>query len=209
MPPIVDTRTALDRLLSNMHKLDAPLMDRFGLAYPTVEHAYQAAKTLNPKERETILKLLGSSDQWYGLPAKAAGRRVTLDPSWDKRKVEVMRQLLGKKFEQLRFAEALRSTGTTPIVEVDPMGRDLFWAQSPTGQGRNELGKMLEAIRTLLFGGKVAVQSQPKPTNTSEEAMREALRQLARAKLGGRAPEVLTGEEARQRATQGRMKPYS
>lgn len=150
MPPeVVDTRTALNRLLSNMHKLDKPITDRFGLPYLSVEHAYQAAKTLNPEERKLIANLVGKSEQWYGFPAKEAGQRVKLDPKWDERKLKVMKHLLEQKFKQTRFLEALRSTGTSPIAEIDPRGRDLYWARTPTGQGRNELGQLLELIRAI------------------------------------------------------------
>jgi len=173
-PGRVDTRTDLGRLLSNMHKLDAPVMDRFKIPYLSVEQAYQAAKTLNPEQRKIIAALVGPSEQWYGLPAKAAGRKVTLEPGWEERKLKVMKHLLGEKFKQARFAEALLSTGTRPIAEVDPRGSDMFWGVDPSGQGQNQLGRLLSEIRALIGGKSAPVQSL-----VTGEAARAKLQQQA------------------------------
>lgn len=91
---------------------------------------------------------------------------------------------------------------TTPREDLTK-ALQLYVRRRGEDEGATALSKMLEHIDKMRQTGSVAVQGQ------SEEAMREALRQLARAKLGGRAPQVLTAEEARKRATQGRMKPYS
>lgn len=143
----VDTRTALDRLLSNMHLLDEPIQDRFGIPYRSVEAAFQAAKTLDPETRKKIASLAGSSPQWHGLPAKGAGRQVKLDPNWNERRVKVMEYLLRQKFKQPKFADALKSTGGAPIIELDPKGNDTFWAASSPLSGLNILGRILEEIR--------------------------------------------------------------
>lgn len=144
----VDTRTALNRLLSNMHKLDAPIHDRFKIPYLSVEHAYQAAKTLDPAVRKRIAELIGENPQYFGLPAKSAGRKVAMDPEFPTRKVKVMDYLLREKFKQPRFLEALKSTGGAPIVEIDPRGYDKFWAMTESGEGQNQLGRLLELIRS-------------------------------------------------------------
>ena len=148
----VNTRTALDRMLSNMHLLDEPIQDRFGIPYRSVEAAFQAAKTLDPEARKKIAALAGGSPQWHGLPAKGAGRQVKLDPNWNERRVKVMEYLLKEKFKQPKFADALKSTGGAPIVEVDPKGNDKFWAASSPLSGLNMLGRILEEIRLGLHG---------------------------------------------------------
>lgn len=147
MPARIDTRTALNRLLSNMHLLDTPLVDRHGIPYRTVEHAYQAAKTNDLAQRRALAALIGNNPQWAGLPAKSAGRRVTMEPDFNERRLAIMEYLLRKKFEQPRFRDALLSTGDAPIVEIDPRGYDRFWAQTPTGEGLNHLGRLIQIIR--------------------------------------------------------------
>lgn len=148
MPVRIDTRTALNRLLSNMHLLDAPIMDKHGIPYKTVEHAYQAAKTGNLDQRRALAALLNADPQWAGLPAKSAGRRVTMEPGFNDKRLSIMEYLLRKKFEQPRFRDALLSTGDTPIVEIDPKGYDKFWGMTQTGEGMNHLGRLIQLIRS-------------------------------------------------------------
>jgi ribA/ribD-fused uncharacterized protein len=150
MPARIDTRTALNRLLSNMHLLDAPIVDRHGIPYRTVEHAYQAAKTSNLEQRRALAALLNSDPQWAGLPAKSAGRRVTMDPGFNDKRLAIMEYLLRKKFSQPRFRDALLSTAPHDIVEIDPRGYDKFWGMTPTGQGLNHLGRIIQLIRSDL-----------------------------------------------------------
>ena len=69
-----------------------------GVEHPTVEHAYQAAKTLDPSEREH-----GRSAPTPAL-AKERGWQVTVRPGWNDRKVAVMRDLLAQKFSDLPCA---------------------------------------------------------------------------------------------------------
>ena len=52
-----------------------------GITYPTVEHAFQAAKTLNPIERQAIADLPTPG------AAKRAGRQVTLRKDWEDVKI--------------------------------------------------------------------------------------------------------------------------
>ena len=148
--PRIDTRTALERKLSNMHLLDVPILDKHGIQYPTVEHAYQAAKTSDLAQRRALAALLNADPQWAGLPAKSAGRRVTMDPGFNDKRLAIMEYLLRKKFEQPRFREALMSTAPHDIVEIDPRGNDKFWGMTPTGQGLNHLGRLIQLIRSDL-----------------------------------------------------------
>src|SRR5437868_5423141 len=63
-----------------------------GAIYPTVEHAFQAAKTLDPEAREPIRQTTNPGQ------AKRLGRKVLLRSDWEQVKVEIMRGLLRKKF---------------------------------------------------------------------------------------------------------------
>lgn len=120
-----------------------------GIEYATVEHAYQAAKTLSVDERRAIASLATPA------LAKRAGRTVTMRPDWDRVKVGVMKELLALKFQDADLRSRLMSTGDRLIVEGNRWG-DRFWGQSPVGTGRNELGKLLMSLRSEL-------RNEPRP----------------------------------------------
>ena len=63
-----------------------------GRRYPTAEHAYQAAKALEPDDAERI-RLLPTP---WG--AMVLGNRVTLKPGWDDMKLGIMERILRAKF---------------------------------------------------------------------------------------------------------------
>lgn len=114
-----------------------------GIKYPTVEHAYQAAKTFDFAERWRISQLPTPGQ------AKRAGRRVVLRVDWMQVKRTVMRELLVQKFvlnSELR--QKLKDTGTATLIEGNTWG-DTFWGVC-NGEGRNELGIILMQVRGLL-----------------------------------------------------------
>lgn len=113
-----------------------------GQQYQSVEHAFQAAKTTNLKEREFI-----RSQPTPG-KAKQAGRSVTLRSDWEKIKIDVMRNLLIEKFNQYPLKQLLLSTGDEELVEGNNWG-DVFWGVC-NGAGENHLGKLLMKIRNIL-----------------------------------------------------------
>ena len=118
------------------------VLDR--ITYPTVEHAFQAAKADNRLERERIAALPTPG------AAKRAGRKVALRPDWDRIKVEVMEDLVRRKFADPELAERLLATGAAELVEGNTWN-DRFWGVC-RGQGRNELGKILMRVRAELRG---------------------------------------------------------
>lgn len=117
------------------------------VVYPTVEHAYQAAKTLDARERDRI----GAESTPAG--AKALGRSVTLRPDWHRIKLDVMRYLIDQKFELRSPYGTLKllRTGTAPLIEVNTWG-DRFWGECPQGVGANQLGRLLMERRDVLRG---------------------------------------------------------
>lgn len=112
------------------------------VVYPTVEHAYQAAKTDDWVEREAIRSCQTPGD------AKRFAKHLPLPPDWEFRKVYVMRGLLEQKFQHPELAEKLLATGDAEIIEVNHWG-DTFWGQC-NGEGENHLGRMLMDIRNTL-----------------------------------------------------------
>lgn len=111
--------------------------------YPSVEHAYQAAKC----EDISDCKLFQSGSAGY---AKQLGRTVKIIPCWNKVKLDVMRGLLDQKFRQARYGQMLLNTNERHISEGNRWG-DVFWGiDLHTGQGLNHLGIMLMDIRREL-----------------------------------------------------------
>jgi len=124
-----------------------------GIEYPTVEHAFQAAKTAEPAVRRAIAVLPSPAK------AKRAGgaRGIIKDfdqAAWDRRKVAVMHTLVRLKFQQNQeLACRLLATEGQRLQEGN-LANDMFWGVClKTGQGRNELGKILEAVRDELRPG--------------------------------------------------------
>lgn len=115
-----------------------------GAFYPTVEHAYQAAKTKDNTEREAI--------RCCPTPgaAKRLGRAATLRSNWDQIKLHVMTVLVWRKFSHHpELAQMLLDTGDLPLVEGNHWG-DTFWGQCPFGTGENHLGRILVDTRWQL-----------------------------------------------------------
>lgn len=113
-----------------------------GQTYGTVEAAYQAAKTLNLQERELIRQAATPGR------AKRLGRKVSLRPDWEDVKVNIMLELLRKKFSHPDLRQKLVGTGDAQLTEGNNHG-DRFWGQVD-GVGRNQLGLLLMQVRTEL-----------------------------------------------------------
>jgi ribA/ribD-fused uncharacterized protein len=118
--------------------------------YPTVEAAYQAAKTTDPAVRARI-RAAATPGQ-----AKRLGRGLALRPGWEEMKLDVMRTLVREKFARHpALAERLLATGDVELVERN-YWRDTFWGVCG-GRGENHLGRILMDLRAeLRAAGEVA-----------------------------------------------------
>lgn len=126
------------RFLSNFWPVEV-ILD--GKEYPSVEHAYQAAKTLDPKERERIRKLPSPG------MAKRAGRRVTMWSAWNDFKLSVMKDLVRQKFKDSVLRRQLLDTGQEYLQEGNRWG-DKFWGVDlRSGEGQNHMGRILMKVR--------------------------------------------------------------
>ena len=126
------------RFLSNFYP--APV-SAFGIAFPTVEHAYQASKTEN---REQQLAILACSTPGK---AKRAGRYVDRVPDFEARKPDVMLGLLRQKFDNHPdLREKLLATGDEELIEGNDWD-DTYWGVCD-GEGENHLGRLLMQVRT-------------------------------------------------------------
>ena len=110
-----------------------------GMQYPTVENAFQAAKTA----KRDFFKTCTPGQ------AKRRGRTVPLRADWEDIKLEVMHGLLVQKFwVKTPLAKKLLETGTQELVEGNTWG-DTFWGICE-GKGKNNLGKLLMKVRSSL-----------------------------------------------------------
>ena len=110
-----------------------------GKTYPTVEHAYQAAKTSNENDREKI-RLASTPGK-----AKKLGQIVSLSSEWETTKLAVMEALLRKKFSITELQKALIETYPCKLIEGNTWN-DTFWGMCH-GVGKNHLGLLLMKIR--------------------------------------------------------------
>lgn len=109
-----------------------------GLDYASVEHAYAAAKTLDPKKRVLISMAANAAE------AKRMGRKLHRD-DWDDVRESHMMEFLIQKFTTPKFMKLLLDTGDAYIEETNHWG-DTFWGVC-NGVGENRLGKMIMQIR--------------------------------------------------------------
>lgn len=115
------------------------------IIFPTVEHYFQAAKTLNMTDYEAIAAA-GSPGQ-----AKRLGRNVELREDWEEIKEQVMLDALRKKFEKPAFRAMLLSTGDEELIEGTTW-HDNTWGNCTCErckniEGQNKLGKLLMQVR--------------------------------------------------------------
>ena len=117
-----------------------------GVAYPSVEHAYQAAKTLDPDWRAQMLRM-PRPDWVKRMPQR---RAFPWREGWDGMKDGIMLGLLRKKFSDPKKAGLLLATGRRRLIEGNIWG-DRYWGacQDEDGQwvGENRLGELLMEVR--------------------------------------------------------------
>lgn len=133
---LIDSFQGDFRFLSNFWPAKVKLD---GIEYPTVEHAYMAAKTLDPIIRSKVQKLTTAG------AAKRFCKTVQLRADWESVKVSVMLDLLQQKFSVEPLKSLLLSTGEAELVEGNTWG-DVFWGVCK-GKGLNTLGKLLMQVR--------------------------------------------------------------
>jgi ribA/ribD-fused uncharacterized protein len=124
------------RFLSNFYPAKVTY-DR--VVYPSVEHAYQAAKTLRAASRLLIKNAPTPGE------AKRLGRQVPLRANWDSMRLAVMLDLLRKKFKHPELRDLLLETGALHLEEGNTWG-DTFWG-TVHDRGHNHLGKLLMRVR--------------------------------------------------------------
>jgi|TARA_R110000744_G_scaffold40740_1_gene92405 ribA/ribD-fused uncharacterized protein len=134
--------------LSNFY--ECPCMYR-GAIFPSSENAYQAAKIGVDLNSISGKDLLGQLQDCSPRESKALGKKIPIRKDWDNIKDRVMAIVVLDKFvKNIELAEVLLETGNKSLVEANHWG-DLWWGVDyQLKQGRNQLGKTLMGVRSLL-----------------------------------------------------------
>jgi ribA/ribD-fused uncharacterized protein len=117
-----------------------------GIEYPTVEHAFQAAKTKDVEIRQTIAKA-----KTAGAAKRAGGKRGILKDFdhvyWEANKNRIMLDICRVKFCFPGLRDLLEATKDA-VLEEGNNWNDTYWGISlKTGKGHNNLGLILMRIR--------------------------------------------------------------
>lgn len=111
--------------------------------FPSLEHAYQAAKAKFASDYETIKELPTAAD------AKKHGKTIEIRDDWTNIRIKVMKELVELKFSQNEdLKEKLLSTNDAELIEGNTWG-DTYWGICK-GKGENNLGKILMLVRSKL-----------------------------------------------------------
>ena len=135
----IDSFTGPFDFLSNFFALKVVLD---GVEYPTLEHAFQAAKTHAAEERAKILNCPTPGS------AKRMGKKVKLRPDWENVKLGIMEALVRQKFGDPELKARLLKTRDRVLIEGNHWN-DTFWGVC-RGKGRNHLGRILMKVRDEL-----------------------------------------------------------
>lgn len=145
MPKTIDSFEGKYAFLSNFY--NSPFIGTIDeIEYPTVEHYFQAQKSLNLQDRRRIAAAPTPGQ------AKRLGRHVNLRTDWEFKKLKVMSYALKRKFDtHPDLREQLLATGDAILIEGNTW-HDNFWGDCgcPKCQniaGKNNLGKLLMTLR--------------------------------------------------------------
>lgn len=126
--------------------------------FPTVEHAYQAAKTDNIAARIQILNC--------STPGQAKRLARTIQPirrDWYGVRFDTMKGLVRQKFTHPIMSPLLIETYPAFLIEGNTWG-DIYWGCVHNGtnwKGFNALGKILMIVRAELMGIEVGYLNIP------------------------------------------------
>lgn len=109
--------------------------------YKTVEHAFQASKTL---DMDCRLKIALADTPGE---AKRMGKTAPLRAGWNEMKINLMHELIREKFKNPELRKKLLATEDALIFEGNWWG-DRFWGvDKDTLEGQNHLGKIIMEVR--------------------------------------------------------------
>ena len=143
--------------LANSHIFEGGV-EYEGVRYPTVENAFQAAKTLDLELREPFVTYTPNI-------ANRMGKKMELRPDWDYARVQVMQNLVKQKFNQETLKALLLLTADDPLTEYNRR-HDNYWGmcmcpRCDGKKGLNWLGRILMTVRRELVANAATAAAAP------------------------------------------------
>lgn len=142
MPDTINKFDGEYAFLSNFY--ESPIKGDDGIAYPTIEHYFQAMKTTDLDRRRQIARAATPGQ------AKRMGRQVDLRPDWEELKEAYMLIGVTKKFADPELRQKLLDTKDAILVEGTTW-HDRYWGvctcEKCQGNGLNRLGHILMKVR--------------------------------------------------------------
>jgi ribA/ribD-fused uncharacterized protein len=113
-----------------------------GLEYPSVENAYQAAKTLDIESRNKFQNITPKE-------SKSLGKKIEIRGDWEMVKLDIMLHLSLEKFTRHSHLGTQLIETDDSYLEESNWWRDTFWG-THNGIGENNLGKILMKVRDII-----------------------------------------------------------
>ena len=135
-----------------------------GITYPSVTHAYHAARSTDQQTRKAILN--AETFQILGNIAI----RITDPSDWQERKLKLMEQLLRDKFRRCKdLQDKLRLTLGRELLMTyeEEKKNNLYWGVVK-GKGQNQLGRILMKIRNDIINDVQQYQQTQMISNSIE-----------------------------------------
>lgn len=118
-------------------------VEMYGELYPSVEHAYQAAKCRWAQDRKQF-----QNDRLAAGKAKQLGQEIEIRSDWEEIKLGIMERLVERKFQIPVLHRRLLASVDAELVEGNTWG-DRFWGVCQ-GEGQNHLGQILMKVRAQI-----------------------------------------------------------
>lgn len=156
---MIDQFRGIYRFLSNFYYLSNGMIYN-NIYYPTVEHFFQAMKTLVHEEQVQIAlakspgiaKKMASPDGYKGF-------KITLRPDWEDIKITVMAFGLAAKWSHDPLRQRLIDTYPHVLVEGNYWNDKIWGFCLKTNEGQNLLGLLHMEARTRLINGQPLIVS--------------------------------------------------
>ena len=142
--------------LSNFYEVPV----KYKYVYGSAEAAYQAQKATSSDDAFKFTKYKPDK-------AKRMGHKINIRPDWKEVKVAFMRDILfAKFFQNPKLAKMLLATGDSKLIEGNDW-HDTFWGVDlETGEGQNNLGKLLMELREELINPEIELLNYKKVSLT-------------------------------------------
>jgi len=152
-----------------------------GEDYPSVEHAYQAAKATNEVDRRYVQKAAGSA------AARRRGREIPCRGDFYTFNEWLMLKLLHLKFQDSSLRQKLVLTHPHELIHGNTHGDEFWGINRRTGDGQNKLGKQLMLLRDLIREGTDDTVLLIAQRKVKKKALDNARRQRIRDQIAAAA----------------------